>query len=817
MAWIDLNSAFASVGFIVGQNSFHLKVTSGRILQVTCNGTTLSSPTALDMQRWYHVAATYSANNLNLYLNGVKIATSTTPTGTIADASLLTIGRSPSASSIDFFKGKVDEVRVFNCALTDSQLQRMVYQEIKDFGGQVRGEIVPKNIATSPASLPFANLKRYYRMDTYKDDIIDDLSTPAIDITGTKIYNHKIIQLQEAPMPFLTERTGDFATAVNSPTKEIRGMDIMDQDWSIVKVQHDITETSNNIDLGMIVDPGKNIVMNNDTKIHNDWYLKLDGKIDLVGKSQLLQTIESDLDVTSAGSIERDQQGQTNKYNYNYWSSPVNPINISANNTNYTVAGVMKDGTSSTPQNITWIGGYDGSAATTPISLARYWLYKFESDTDAYANWIQFTEGDALRAGQGYTLKGSGAATATQNYTFVGKPNNGLITNTVGSEQLLLVGNPYPSAIDAYKFIDDNISTVSDETVTDGTLYFWQHALENNTHILANYLGSYGVLNRTGGVPAIVPTLIAGRGSATKTPKQYIPVGEGFFVYGKSNGNVQFNNSQRAFVKEDNATSNTLFKTKATTKTAKEANNNDVVTAEPYKKIRLGYNTANGYHRQVLLAFMDEKATSGIDYGYDGEIMDDFPNDMSLLKDETQLIIEGEGYFDENTIYPIGVKSDIDGKVSFIIDDLENFDAQQPIYIHDNLTDTYHDIREGKLELDLPSTSSTSLNDRFSLRFKDKTFDKTLGVNKNDIANENALTVSHIQKGNLLEINNQLVDTTIEKVALFNVLGQSINSWKIENPEQQNIQIPLKSVSSGVYITKIKTSKGDVSKKIIIK
>ena len=68
--------------------------------------------------------------------------------------------------------------------------------------------------------------------------------------------------------------------------------------------------------------------MNNDTKIQNDWYLKLDGKIDLVGKSQLVQTTESDLDVTSAGSIERDQQGQSNIYNYNYWSSPVSPTSI---------------------------------------------------------------------------------------------------------------------------------------------------------------------------------------------------------------------------------------------------------------------------------------------------------------------------------------------------------------------------------------------------------------------------------------------------------------------------------------------------------
>src|SRR3970282_639892 len=171
-----------------------------------------------------------------------------------------TIGKNPLANT-KFFKGKIDEVRVFNSALTDSQLQRMVYQEIKDFGSEIRGEIVPKNVATAPTSLPFANLLRYYRMDTYKDDIIDDLTTPAIDLTGTKIYNHKIIDVQQAPMPFITERTGNFATAVNSPTNDVRGLDIADNDYSIVKAKHNNIEPSNSVDLGMFVDSGTEIIL----------------------------------------------------------------------------------------------------------------------------------------------------------------------------------------------------------------------------------------------------------------------------------------------------------------------------------------------------------------------------------------------------------------------------------------------------------------------------------------------------------------------------------------------------------------------------
>jgi hypothetical protein len=803
MAWIDLNSAFASDGIIVGQNNFQIRISSAKKLEAVVNGTTATYGTALNVSQWYNVAAVYGSGNLKLYLNGNLVLTQAVSGAISADASLLTIGKNPSANN-KYFKGKIDEVRVFNAALTDSQLQRMVYQEIKDFGSEIRGEIVPKNVATSPASLPFANLLRYYRMDNYKDDIIDDLTTAAIDVTGTKIYNHKNIYVQQAPMPFLTERTGDFATAVNSPTKEIRGMDIMDQNWSIVKVQHDITETSNNIDLGMLVDSGKTILINNDNKTQNDWYLKLDGKIDLVGKSQLVQTTESDLDVTSSGSIERDQQGQSNLYNYNYWSAPVSPINTTANNTNYNITGVMKDGTNpSAPANINWISGYDG-APTSPISLARYWIYTFDNYANAYSNWNQILETAPIRVGQGFTLKGSGASGA-QNYVFTGKPNNGLInTNSVGVDQLLLTGNPYPSALDADAFISDNSSSI------DGTLYFWEHFTSNNTHVLKDYQGGYAERNLTGGAVAVSPSLISGIGSSTRIPGQFVPVGQGFFVNGNltTGGTVTFKNSQRSFHKEDETgVSNSMFRTSSNKKTQTlGSNDNDQIVTENFMKIRLGYNTNNTYHRQVLLGFMNEKASTEMDYGYDALNIDDFPNDMYFLVGENQLVIQGVGAFDANTSLPIGIKADTEGKVSFVIDALENFAPEQAIFIHDNLTDTYHNIKEQAYEVILPAGTSDS---RFSLRFTDK----TLKVEQNSI---NDIKITHIQNGNMLVINNNLLDVNVEKVTLFNILGQSISSWKIENQEQQNIRIPIKNLSSGVYIAKVKTTNGESSKKIIV-
>jgi hypothetical protein len=809
MAWIDLNPAFSTDGVIVGQDKFQIRITSAKKLEAVVNGTTLTYNTALNVSQWYNVAAVYGGGFLRLYLNGVLVGTPQAASGAIAvDASLLTLGKNPSAND-KYFKGKIDEVRVFNSALTDSQLQRMVYQEIKDFGSEIRGEIVPKNIATSPASLPFSNLLRYYRMDTYKDDIIDDLTTPATDFTGTKIYNHKNIYVQQAPMPFITERTGDFATAVNSPTNDVRGLDLIENDYSIVKVKHDITETSNSVDLGMFVDPEIKIIMNNDTKIQNDWYLKLDGKIDLVGKSQLVQTTESDLDVTSAGSIERDQQGQSNIYNYNYWSSPVSPINSVSNNNDYTINGVMRDGTNpEIPLNINWVSGYNGSP-TTPISLAGYWIYKFDNYGNDYFNWVQLGQTGAVRAGLGYTLKGSGALGA-QNYVFTGKPNSGeIISNVVSIDQLILLGNPYASALDATKFINDNSSSI------DGSLYFWEHYPTNLTHDLRDYQGGYAVRNLTGGSIPVAPSLISGLGSSSRIPGRFVPVGQGFFVNGNltTGGTVKFNNSQRGFHKEDEIglpnPSNPMFRTTKNHKTQNAGDNgNDPIVPDTFMKIRLGFNSNNNYHRQVLLGFMNDNATDEMDYGYDAINIDDFPNDMYFLVGQNQLVIQGVGFFNSNASLSIGVRADVEGKVSFVTDALENFPPEQAVFIYDKLTDTYHNIRNEKFEVNLPKGVN---HVRFSLRFRDK----TLNVEDNPISDN--IQIKHVQNGNMLIINNKLLDVNVEKVTLFNILGQSINTWKTENQEQENIQIPIKNIDSGVYIAKLKTSEGEeISKKVIV-
>jgi trimeric autotransporter adhesin len=831
-SWIKRNGSNQTIlskrnnTFTIG---YDLSINSGGRAEMSwINGAkqTITSSVVIPAGIWHNVAVSFDGATAKLYIDGVLDITksmSTVPTNTHSFLIAAADGVSPTS----FFNGNIDEVRVWNVALTDKQLRYVMNQEILRNGLATNGRIIPNTITLNEISpIPWTNLSAYYPMSTYTYTNAKDVS--ANNYTAA-LRNLTTVDLQTAPLPYESITDGPWSTAATWKNNTVQDLPNSLSikagagavDWNIVKTNHNISSTGHKTVLGLMIE-GNTITASNDSKIEVTNYLKLDGKIDLVGMSQLVQTLDCDLDVTSSGSIERDQQGQANTYNYNYWSSPVSPINSTANNTNYTVKGMMKDGFNAIPREINWIGGYNGLAGngTTAMSIARYWLYTFDYKTNAYANWNKISETTAIPVGLGFTMKGSGGS-GTQNYTFVGKPNNGLInTNTVASDQLLLTGNPYPSALDADAFINNNSGSI------DGTLYFWEHYSTNNTHVLKDYQGGYATYNLVGGTgvatSADLDPTISSSGSQSKgVPKRYIPVGQGFFVNGSTAGGIVTFNNQRAFFKETDATnSNVLYKKRpSSSKVAAidhwNNNSNDTPQKDTFKRVRLGFNSNNNYHRQVLLGFMNEKATSQMDYGYDAISLDEIPNDMYFLNGENQLVIQGEGYFNEDASFPIGIKTNVEGKVSLIIDALENFEPEQKVYIYDDENKTYNEIQKNAFEVNLPAGVN---NTRFSLRFKDKslTTEKTLSVDENN-AKSNEIIIAHIQDSNTLKISNNSAETTVEKVTLLNINGQVIANWKIENQDQQNIQIPIKTVTRGVYIAKLSTTTGELSKKLIIK
>ena len=204
---------------------------------------------------------------------------------------------------------------------------------------------------------------------------------------------------------------------------------------------------------------------------------------------------------------------------------------------------------------------------------------------------------------------------------------------------------------------------------------------------------------------------------------------------------------------------------------------------------------------------MENHATEGIDIGYDGANIDNQLNDMYFMNSGTRLNIQGVGYFDVNKTYPLGIKTNVAGSVDIMVDKTEHWNANQKIYILDNTTGIYHNVTSQKYTVQVPAGLTET---RFSLTFKNTS---ALATNTFDL--DNGIDITYANASNILNIKNNVIDTTVEKVSLFNMLGQLVNEFDVKDQNQQNIQVPIRDLSTGTYIVKVKTDKGDTSKKII--
>ncbi|MDP3313920.1 LamG-like jellyroll fold domain-containing protein [Lutibacter sp.] len=867
MAWVKLDPAFSGDAAIMGQSNFWIRINASKRFRVEINSLpfTVASTFALELNRWTHVAAVYDGSNtaetIKLFINGKKVASTNTagmrPIIKTSTNTKFRLGRDPSNTDIynttaDMFKGYMDEVRVFDKALSENELQKMVYQEIEENSGILKGTVIPLNIThyvneTTSTPLPWLNLKRYYRMDVYKDNIIDNLTTPTIDVgTGARIYNTKVISLQQAPLPFITQISDTtLSNALDIPSKGIKGTDAITYDWSIVKIEHkNISYNAYQKHLGLIVnnqDLSSNPIIfkiQNDSELNVSWYLELDGVIDLVGESQLVQEPGSILDADSGGYLDRDQQGTQSSYNYNYWSSNVGPISgntgargtgVASTNANFTIAGRLMDAsTTASPLGIsfgashTWADG----AATIPKRISSYWLYKFYGPSNDYNSWIKINQTTALLPGEGYTMKGtSGTAAITdnQNYKFRGKPYNGDFTLPLDkstSEKNRLIGNPYPSALNADEFIKDNIAeTINSKVgrnavnVFNGVLYFWHH-FSGKTHVLAKYVGGYATYTLMGGIEAISidSRINANLAEGNKVPERYIPVNQGFFVNTSldagvsgstpaiQGGNIVFKNSQREFKREgaSSGVGSLFFK-------GSDENNviNDQGKGDTRPKIRLHYSSPKGYHRALLVG-ADINASNSFDLGYDAPIADVGEEDMFWKMGDTKLVIQAINNFNEDQELPLGIKTEIAGLIKIKIQALENVDKNTEIFIKDNLTGETYKINDQPFEINLEKGEYV---DRFSVVFQPRLFTKD---EMTIIEGVKVFMNNHTSELTIKKI----VDADITGIQLVNYLGQTIQTWK-GNYTARTITLPVKQ-ATGVYIVQVFTSNGKFSKKIII-
>tara|TARA_Y100001963_G_scaffold100555_1_gene138384 strand:- start:305 stop:1516 length:1212 start_codon:yes stop_codon:yes gene_type:complete len=100
-------------------DGIHLRLNSSEQIKYKLNNTTISSTSTGLSGSWHHVVVTYDGTTYCLYLNGV-LETTGTVSQTINVTTNARIGSSSSAAS-NYFEGNIDEVAIWNEALTATE------------------------------------------------------------------------------------------------------------------------------------------------------------------------------------------------------------------------------------------------------------------------------------------------------------------------------------------------------------------------------------------------------------------------------------------------------------------------------------------------------------------------------------------------------------------------------------------------------------------------------------------------------------------------------------------------------------------------
>ncbi len=542
--------------------------------------------------------------------------------------------------------------------------------------------------------------------------------------------------------------------------------------------------------------------------VENEIHLKANHKketeasIYLRKQSQLLQGPKLANLNKGDGKLSVFQTGTSNAYDYNYWGLPVK-VNVAANHLN---DYIFEPITPTESRKAKLISALEGSS--NPLSISDQWIYAYSGTN--YSDWQYLGDDFDLLPGEGFTMKGvngvnpdiiegqsvnSGSA---QVYDFRGIPNDGRIELPIKKDQIILVGNPYPSAIDLDKFLFEN-------TNTTGIAYFWDSKKNGNSHYLSDYEGGYGTYSPGTGVylPPIFKKYSNGAETGEKGdyyPRKMSPIAQGFMVMGKTEGKVIFQNSQRIYQKE-------------------AAGISQLKSPETSSYLKLNIELDTTYIRQLVLAF-NKNATPDEDFAMDARKMDQNPSDISWLISNEDYLIDARPRIDGDLI-PLHISLNRESDLKFSLEELNNFNPDR-LFIYDSKDDLYFSIKTGYYKIKLPPGD---YKDRFFLSFIEKlpagtpttdnlTTDQSSFKQPNILLNTIDIFQNNIQQQLEIKI---LYDSGIRDISLYDLNGKLFFSKNFRSKEKE-FSLPTENLSNAVYIVKVITSDNrELTKKIGVK
>ncbi|MBZ4043341.1 LamG-like jellyroll fold domain-containing protein [Flavobacterium hibisci] len=492
------------------------------------------------------------------------------------------------------------------------------------------------------------------------------------------------------------------------------------------------------------VNPGVSVVVNSgDTFTITNAVTTTGGTLTFENGASLVQTN----DISNTGDIiyKRISEPMEN-FDYTYWSSPIDGqvLNVFSPNTLYD---------------------------------------KYFSYNTTLLKWQHESPLNPMTPGKGYIIRTPKAGLwangenvvfpYAQNVRFVGVPNNGSIfaeeVTSVTATRYFLIGNPYPSAVDANLFLSAN------STILAGTLYFWTH----NTPLSGTgYTGDdYASYNSTGGVGTSAksdpghnnnPALDTG-----KKPNGKIAAGQSFFAASKAPGTIAFTNSMRIA-----GNNNQFFK------------QGKAADSERHR-VWLELSNNKEAYKQMLIGYI-QGATNNYEDQFDGVTIDGHQYaDFYSINNDKKLVIQGRALPFENTdLVPLGYKTAVAGNFTIGINQTEGTFTTQPIYLEDRLTQTIHNLQSSNYMF---TTAAGTFDDRFVLKYSDS----NLGSGDLENNKNNLIVTVNRKVINITSLN----DDNISKVFLYDISGKLI--YKKDKINSNQFSITQLNAAEQVLLVKV--------------
>ncbi|WP_339916084.1 T9SS type A sorting domain-containing protein [Yeosuana marina] len=552
----------------------------------------------------------------------------------------------------------------------------------------------------------------------------------------------------------------------------------------------------------LTVNSGATLTVNNDTYVEVQNDVVVDGNLTIETRANFVQYGNNFTGTATVNKTTRVYS--TSGLHYVYWSSPIVNEDLSDFTSPYLNRRYSFE--SANFVDVLKEDDFNNNTFTTD-----------QDDIDDDNNAWQPASG-TMNIGRGYAIATTNNATPySDTHTFTGELNNGDITVPVFRNDTssldtnwILLGNPYPSAIDAARFIGENYYSSATNTGTiEGVVYLWK----SEGVASAGNLGSdtynfsqtdyYELINITGGTGTPPPMGLP----------YPIPSGQGFFVSYHNNGEstppvggiaegaIYFNNSMRI---ADETSNSDFYKN----------SNGKSKTSSTDNKLWVKLTSDNGVFNQILIGYVNIATDN-----YDGEAFDASKNLSSGAASTLYSIIPGsdkkfaiqgkaETSINEDEIINLGFDTSIDVPTLYTlsIPYLQgDFLSNNTIYLLDNLTKTLHDLSTS----DYTFTSDVGeFNDRFEIVFKTSSTLSTADVQLDD----STVKISQVDDTHVsFKASNNL---NIKTVTIFDLLGRQLYQLKGSSNEET---YKLANLKNAVFIAKIELSNGSVITKKAIK